>query len=521
MSVFAIYNLKGGVGKTTTAVNLAHACSQDGRATLLWDLDPQAAATFAFRVKAKVSGFGRKALRDGDRLLGAIRGTDFDCLDLLPAEFAIRKLDRMLERLPDADSGLRGVVDAASNEYQDLFLDCPPGFSLLTESIFAVADVILIPTIPTVLSLRTMPRIFRKAARGTRGTRLRAFLCMVDARKTLHRRICDWAESQPGIFLEPRIPYASVVEQMSVRRSPLAAFAPGDPATRAYQELWEGAKELVRADSDFRGDQDPEQELLSFAAPIEAFVLSLRRSDRESISAPAAVEEVDEVQQQLADASAVLRCAVRDGAEFERLAAAVDSRPVRLTQRVEHTFDTRREHLRLGGYRLQLREENGRFLVQARGPDEESTAAGAVNGGTAEAVVDRPWAVKILAGEISPLQVLARRLGNEPSELVREVKALVGKNGLRRIDSGEASRWQFGPAFLDGTDGGVRAEFVLDIPGAAGLASGRPAADGAECAEIQPACELLVRADCESVDALQGPLQDLFARAGVEFRPVG
>src|SRR5678809_442670 len=89
--------MKGGVGKTTTAVNLAYHAAASGARTLLWDLDPQAASSFAFRVHPKAEGCGRKSLQQVDTLSAAIQATAYDNLDLLPADFAYRKLDLFLE----------------------------------------------------------------------------------------------------------------------------------------------------------------------------------------------------------------------------------------------------------------------------------------------------------------------------------------------------------------------------------------------------------------------------------------
>ena len=97
MKILATYNIKGGVGKTATAVNLAHLAAKAGHRVLLWDLDPQAAATFTFRIRPRVKG-GGKALIQGTRSLdAAIKGTDFDGLDLLPADFTYRNLDLLLD----------------------------------------------------------------------------------------------------------------------------------------------------------------------------------------------------------------------------------------------------------------------------------------------------------------------------------------------------------------------------------------------------------------------------------------
>ena len=93
MKVLATYNIKGGVGKTATAVNLAYLAAAEGARTLVWDLDPQGAASFYFRVKPKVKG-GSEALITGRRALDrAIKGTDYDNLDLIPADFSYRNMD--------------------------------------------------------------------------------------------------------------------------------------------------------------------------------------------------------------------------------------------------------------------------------------------------------------------------------------------------------------------------------------------------------------------------------------------
>ena len=96
MKIFATYNIKGGVGKTTAAVNLAYLSAADGYRTLLWDLDPQGAASFLFRIKPRVKGGGKALIRGRKALDDAIKGTDFENLDLLPADFTYRNMDLLL-----------------------------------------------------------------------------------------------------------------------------------------------------------------------------------------------------------------------------------------------------------------------------------------------------------------------------------------------------------------------------------------------------------------------------------------
>src|SRR3954452_22891973 len=91
------YNIKGGGGKTSASVSLACLPARDGARTLLWDLDPQGGSTYLLRVKPKVKGGGRKLVRGKSELDSLVKGTDFDGLDLLPADSSYRPMDLALD----------------------------------------------------------------------------------------------------------------------------------------------------------------------------------------------------------------------------------------------------------------------------------------------------------------------------------------------------------------------------------------------------------------------------------------
>lgn len=244
MKVLATYNIKGGVGKTATAVNLAYLAARDGYRTLVWDLDPQGAATFYFRIRPRVKGGGKKLIRgklDLDRL---IRATDYSDLDLLPADFSYRHMDRHLSRTANPMARLARLLLPLEAEYDLLILDCAPSISLVSEAVFVAADVLLVPTIPTILSLRTLDQLveYLSSRRGRQPLSL-PFFCMVDRRKSLHRRIIEDPEAAAVPFLETSIPYSSVVERMGVRRAPVAAFARSSQPARAYEALWREVRE--------------------------------------------------------------------------------------------------------------------------------------------------------------------------------------------------------------------------------------------------------------------------------------
>jgi len=236
----ACYNIKGGVGKTATAVNLAYLAAQWGANTLVWDLDPQGAASFYFRIKPRVKGGNERLLQRKHALDEAIKATDYPRLDLLPADFSYRHMDLLLEQQHKPGTRLKKAIKPLKHEYHFLFLDCAPSISLLSENVFAAADVLLVPTVPTTLSLRTLEQLLAFCDKGDFG-RLSVvpFFSMVDRRKQLHR---DTVEQRPAGFsgaLDTYIPYASEVEQMGVRRAPLETYAHASPAARAYRALWD------------------------------------------------------------------------------------------------------------------------------------------------------------------------------------------------------------------------------------------------------------------------------------------
>jgi len=245
VKVFATYNIKGGVGKTATAVNLAYLSVLDGARTLLWDLDPQGAATYYFRIKPKVKGGGARLVRGRSDLEALIRGSDFDGLDLLPADFSYRHMDLALDREKKPSRRLARLLAPLAESYDHIFLDCPPSISLVSEAVFRAADVLLVPTIPTTLSMRTLEQL-AAALRDARvgDLEVKPFFCMVDRRKKLHRALCEDPSSAAFPMLSTAVPYSSTVERMGVERQPIFNYANRTAPARAYRALWAEVSEL-------------------------------------------------------------------------------------------------------------------------------------------------------------------------------------------------------------------------------------------------------------------------------------
>ena len=246
MSVVASYSIKGGVGKTTTAVNLAWVAANRGLRVLLWDLDPQGAATYCLRVAARVRGGAKAILRRDGEVASQIKASDHEGLDLLPADFSYRRMDTLLDDMKRPRKRLREVLGQVVDEYDLIVLDCAPSISLTSESIFRAADLLLVPLVPSPLSMRTLAQLQRHLRRkGPKGLRLACFFSMADSRKRLHKETIAEHLGRRSDLLRTVIPYASDVELMSVRRAPLPSYAPGNRAAQAYERLWQEVDEFL------------------------------------------------------------------------------------------------------------------------------------------------------------------------------------------------------------------------------------------------------------------------------------
>lgn len=253
MKVVAVYSTKGGVGKTTAAVNLAWEAAKDFR-VLLWDLDPQGAATYLLQVKPKVKG-GIEGLVAGDKTVaGAIRSTAFERIDVLPADASYRNLDLVLDHAKKSDQRVAKIVDQVGRDYDVVILDCPPGASLVAENAVFAADAVVVPLVPSPLSMRSLDQVTEFVADSVSKAPIVAFFSMVDRRKKLHREAVETIPRERKTVTDVVVPSTVNLERMGAERAPVGSFAPATEAAHAYAALWSRVQAVVKAKAKHRKD---------------------------------------------------------------------------------------------------------------------------------------------------------------------------------------------------------------------------------------------------------------------------
>jgi chromosome partitioning protein len=238
MKILSCYSIKGGVGKTALAVNLAYQLATRGFRTLLVDLDPQGAAGFYLRV-APARDFPIEELKSltGTWVRANLRESDFPGLHILPSSLAYRHLDNRLSGMKKSRKQLQWMLEEIEDGYDVAVLDCPPNITLLSENIFRASRAVLVPVIPTPLSSRTLDQLcgfFGDEDLDT--TKIQPFFSMVQSRKGLHRSEMESLRSSHPFFYRACIPFSVDVEAMGARRAPLTSYSQG-AAARAFVEL--------------------------------------------------------------------------------------------------------------------------------------------------------------------------------------------------------------------------------------------------------------------------------------------
>lgn len=244
MFIASLYNLKGGVGKTASCVNFAYMAAKDGFKVLIWDLDPQGAAGFYYKAEPRSKVSIKKIIEHAHPLQEAICNTEYERLDIIPADHSVRKMELILDDHNASKKQIRNVLRGLNDEYDFVFIDCPPGFSLLADNIFFASDAVLMPVIPTTLSVRTYELVKTYFQDKAELDKLMCFFTMVDIRKNMHNEVMRQLYKDKRFF-EYYIPNLSDIEKMGIYQSPVETFAASGYAATCYRALWNEIKEGV------------------------------------------------------------------------------------------------------------------------------------------------------------------------------------------------------------------------------------------------------------------------------------
>ncbi len=244
--IYALANQKGGVGKTTTAINLAACLAEAGEPALVIDLDPQANATSG--LGERPNGSSTYDLLDGAPLGELVRQTKFPNLHLVPAKPELAGAAIELAQRGDGETYLRQAIAAGVSAYSFVFVDCPPAFGPLTVNALAAADRVLIPVQAEYYALEGLSQLVRsvnlvKARLNPRLAIGGVLVTMVDGRTRL----------SADVEGEVRRHFGDLVFKTAVPRSVRLAEAPSyglpaiayDRRSRGADAYWKLAMELV------------------------------------------------------------------------------------------------------------------------------------------------------------------------------------------------------------------------------------------------------------------------------------
>ncbi|MGC4103835.1 ParA family protein [Ferruginibacter sp.] len=245
MKKIALYNIKGGVGKTTTTVNLSCMLAKQGLSVLLWDMDPQGGSSFFFNRENQNDNTHGKLFDRYISIYEVIQSTDTYQIDVISndSKFSDQFMNKAsrITALNFINNDLINItLDEVEDDYDVCIIDCSPGKFVLHDNIFKAADLLLIPNIPAPLSVYCNNLLVNDLqARSNAKDKILSFYNMVQVNKTMHKFYLE-ENKQPGneYILDNYIPFYTEIETITLKKESIFHQLKESRTNAFYEKLW-------------------------------------------------------------------------------------------------------------------------------------------------------------------------------------------------------------------------------------------------------------------------------------------
>ena len=242
--VVAIANQKGGVGKTTTAINLSAELARQGRRVLLVDIDPQGNATTGLGIdKAALNGCMYDVLLKGTPFSQILQTTQIPGLTIAPATLNLAGAEVELVSALSRELRLRSALSSSLGDYDHIFIDCPPSLGLLTLNAMSAADALIVPIQAEYFALEGLGQLTHviELVRSHLNAHVRilgVLITMFDGRTNLATQVVSEVEKFfPGLVFATRIPRSIRLSEAPSHGAPITVFDPKGKGAAAYAAL--------------------------------------------------------------------------------------------------------------------------------------------------------------------------------------------------------------------------------------------------------------------------------------------